>query len=301
MFITDCCGPGKNAKPASPSRARLWKEFVNSGDWEEITCTIQSGRWIGGAYYTSSKFGNVNYQIQVAYSCIKWTIRTPYSQWFPGTYSGYLTLPQYFPFNAPNLYFETPIFSPNLNCYGQPSIDLLFDQWLPARTIKEIMDVVAFMLTIHPAYRADFSDELPGIPLKFHEMHTLTSRYYTGDKEQFRRAAIFFAGVYGRPSEDLIDNPTLEEYELQVAQKVVNELLEFIKEQKSKAEGCAHSSPFEHLKPGKSMLADFRNEERHWAEILAKEFNIIFAPPPKEEIEKEFARLALENGGEGEL
>ncbi|KIJ46816.1 hypothetical protein M422DRAFT_249556 [Sphaerobolus stellatus SS14] len=185
----------KKHRPMGGKLRRLWVEFVKSENWEEITCNIQLDEWIGRTYFTSSKFGLVNYQIQVAYNCIKWTIRTPYSQFNPGTYSG---------------------------------------------------------------------DELPGVPLNFHALNDLIDVYWrTEGEEQFRRAAIFFASVYGRPSEDLIDNPTLEEYELQVAQKVVNELLELIKENKSKAEGCAHRTPFEHMKPRESMLSDFRDEERH--------------------------------------
>ena len=44
--------------------------------------------------------------------------------------------------------------------------------------------------------------------------------------------------------------------------------------------------PFEHIVPGQSSISQLLAEEKYWAEILAKEYRILFDPPPKKETEE---------------
>ncbi|KAI0247468.1 hypothetical protein BJV78DRAFT_1075455, partial [Lactifluus subvellereus] len=67
-----------------------------------------------------------------------------------GVHSGTLSLPGDFPFKPPELSFESLLFSPNVGGSGQISAALLRDYWAPKYSLKDVMDLVAFMLVIEP-------------------------------------------------------------------------------------------------------------------------------------------------------
>ena len=261
-------------------------EFVKSEDWEEIDCRVESEIWCGGTYVFSSKFDpevSADCRLEVDLPYLKWSISTPSSFWYPGTYSGYLHIKTNYPFEPPRLYFETPTFSPNLvPLSGVLSVYMLFGDWNAKYKIKDIMDVVTFMLMIDPVYRRDVSDKLPGISLGFHDCNRLVAKYLaeTGP-DAFWRATNFFARAYSKV--ELIDDPIVTLGEIDVSRTVVVELLKHFTGSSvinDPPEGSTSNDPsiaFRSLE-GK-QISDLQKEERRWADVLAPICDIRFRLP----------------------
>ena len=139
-----------------------------SEKWQEVDS-------IEGAVYTASFAGDptsfTNYQLEIVNNGLaKWTIRAPTSAWYPGVHSGTLKLsttgsyPSPYPFEPPSVRFESLLFSPYVSIGGPISTAILWHDWSPRYSLKDVLDVVAFMLVIEPIPIMFQDKRLPGIP-----------------------------------------------------------------------------------------------------------------------------------------
>jgi len=249
---------------------RLRMECYYKDTWQEIDSDIRTY----SASFTYDPTNSTTFQLEVVSSeLVKWTVYTPASFWYPGAHSGIIKLPRDYPWKRPTLIIETPIFSPNVNNYGHISVDLLWDQWSPARSIKDILDVVAFMLVIDPVCTAPSDERLPGIPLNFHHLSRGISRYLEsrGD-EGFVRAANFFARAFAQAELQLITDPIVEPAELEMSVVVIKELLEYFfgkPQLDDPPEGSTSNDPTVAFK-GLQRLSDWRLEEQRWANAIRR-------------------------------
>lgn len=262
----------------------MFREF--SEGWQEIDSKIESGIWQGGTYtatFTNDPTTIITYRLEIiSFAFIKWTIYTPTSSWYPGTHSGTLQIPENFPFKPPRLFFKTPIFSPNVIADGGGlSIDMLFEEWEVTYRIKDIMDVVGFMLAIDPLCRSHFDDRVRGKPLGFHDVNRSVTDYRNHrDSDAFMRATNFFARAYAQSDVELITDPTVTEEELEISVKVIKELLEASKiVLNSPPEGSISTDPSVAFS-GPHRISDWREKERRWAKEISVGFGILSSPSP---------------------
>ncbi|KAJ8078708.1 hypothetical protein PM082_012991 [Marasmius tenuissimus] len=59
-----------------------------------------------------------------------------------GTFLFTLTLPQNFPFKAPNVVFQTKIYHPGINEEGSICVPVLRDEWKPSVSLSTVLSII---------------------------------------------------------------------------------------------------------------------------------------------------------------
>ena len=257
--------------PPSWMSKRLQREFHSGNTWQEVDSNE-------GAFYTASFTGDptsfTTYQLEIVDNKLaKWTIRTPTSAWYPGVHFGTLKLPTEYPFQRPTLEIKSPLFSPYVSGHGFISTDILYDRWSPSYVLKDILDIVAFMIVIEPFPTMSQDKMLPGIPLDFHTLnYSIQSYVDVRGRDVFMQATNFFARVYSQAEAEFVTDPPVILQELEMSVVVIKDLLmHFTKKTNlDKApEGSISNDP-EVAFSGTMILrtSDWRREERRWAEVI---------------------------------
>lgn len=156
---------------------------------------------------------------------------------------------------------------------------MLWEGWNPAYTIKKIMEVVVLILTeaSHTLHEIPFSERLPCIQLDLHSLNPRVKEYYDKNADAGWRAANFFARTYAQIELELIDNPTVSLEEIERSVVVVTELLAGCKDAPENVSASDVRKAFRRLK-GK-RLAEWCEEERRWAALIAPAYEIVYYPP----------------------
>lgn len=92
-------------------------------------------------------------------SQIKGPDKTPYEE---GEFILNITFPPDYPFTAPKIRFETPIYHCNINERGFICLDILKDEWSPILTIEKILLSICSLLNDpnpNDPLRPDIADE----------------------------------------------------------------------------------------------------------------------------------------------
>ena len=250
---------------------RLRQEFHYRNIWQKIDSNE-------GAFYIASFAGDptsfTTYQLEIVDNKLaKWTIRTPTSAWYPGVHFGTLKLPTEYPFQRPKLKIESPLFSPHVTDFGDISTDILYDGWSPRYGLKDILDVVAFMIVIEPFPTMSQDKRLPGIPLNFHTLNRSIQSYVdVRGRDAFMQATNFFARVYSQAELEFVTDPPVILQELEMSVVVIKDLLmHFTKKTNlDKApEGSISNDPEVAFSDTVILgTSDWRREERRWAEEI---------------------------------
>lgn len=88
-----------------------------------------------------------------------------------------IDIPENYPFKPPKIKFETPIFHPNINRYGDICLDTITTNWTPIMSISKVLLSICSLLT----------DPNPDDPLE-EEIANL----YKNDRNEFNRKARLF-------------------------------------------------------------------------------------------------------------
>ena len=88
--------------------------------------------------------GPINDNLYKWYGTIVGPSDSPYSG---GLFKLLIEFPENYPFKPPKVRFETPIYHPNINKYGNICLDILTTNWSPALTIIKVLLSISSLLT----------------------------------------------------------------------------------------------------------------------------------------------------------
>ena len=88
--------------------------------------------------------GPINENIFKWYGTIIGPSDSPYSG---GLFELVISFPENYPFKPPKVKFQTPIYHPNIDKYGNICLDTLGNNWSPALTIIKVLLSISSLLT----------------------------------------------------------------------------------------------------------------------------------------------------------
>jgi ubiquitin-conjugating enzyme E2 D len=100
-----------------------------------------------------------------------------------GVFKIKIEFPHNYPFKPPHIYFETPIYHPNIGSNGNICLDILKNKWTPVLDIFKVLLSISSLLT----------DPNPDDPLS-----PEVALVYLHDKSQFEQTAVSWTQFYAQ-------------------------------------------------------------------------------------------------------
>jgi hypothetical protein len=172
--------------------------------------------------------------------------------------------------SQPWIIWDTPIFSPFVSFQlGVGKVSSPFDlgEWNPSFKIQHVLQTMAGFLVLNPLCR---TPPIPSgtidIPFVYHE---LCHEEYCTNEDQFFHAAQFFSRVYSAVNDRIIDNPLVDATQRKASITVIQEMVDFYCEGKSPVPIGRDDGDFMGAFNAVKMIAEWRFEERRWADALS--------------------------------